>query len=107
MESGEQKRKKLSKSRFGSIIFLLRLGAVPFKIRKLPIIYAIYMRTVIICSCTTILGILANVYIYWDNLGQAMTNIRMLIPLTDVLWIYVYCRYVRTVAITVTASSVK
>jgi hypothetical protein len=105
MESGEPKLKKLSKSRFGSIIFLLRFGGIPFKMRKVPTIYAIYMRTVIICSCATILGMLADVYVYWDHLGRAMTNIRVLIPFADALWIYVYCRYVRTVAITVTESS--
>jgi hypothetical protein len=104
MDSGEPKLKKLSEDRFRSIIFILRLGAIPFKMKKLSSIYAIYMTTVIVCSCTTFLGMFVDLYVHWDDLGPAMTNMRLLIPATDVLWIYTCCRYVRTVAVTVTVS---
>jgi len=33
-----------------------------------------------------------------------MTNMHVLIPFTDALWIYTYCSYVRTVPITFSAS---
>jgi hypothetical protein len=92
MDIGEPKLKELSEGRFGWIIFFLRLGGIPFKMRKLSAIYAIYMTTVIICSCTTVLGLFADVYVHWDDLGRAMTNMRLLIPVTDALWIYTCCR---------------
>jgi hypothetical protein len=104
MDSGEPKLKELSEERFGSIIFFLRLGGIPFKTRKLSTIYAIYMTTAIICSFTVFLGFFADLYVHLDDLGYAMTNMRLLISMTDVLWLLTCCRYVRTVAITVIVS---
>jgi hypothetical protein len=107
MDSGEPKLKELSEGRFGWIIFFLRLGGIPFKMRKLSTLYAIYMTTAIICSCITFLGMFADLYVHWDDLGRAMTNMRVLIPITGVLGIYTCCRYVRTVAVTVAVSCFK
>jgi hypothetical protein len=104
MDSGEPKLKKLSEDRFSSIIFFLRLGGIPFKMRKLSTIYTIYMTIVIISSCITFLGLFSDLYVHWDDLGRAMTNMRVLIPATDALWLYTCCRYVRTVAVIVTVS---
>jgi hypothetical protein len=104
MDSGESKINEQSERRFCWIIVLLRLGGIPFKMRKLSTIYAIYMTTVIICSCATVLGMFAGLYVHWDDLGRAMTLMRNLIPIMDIFWIYIYYRYVRTVGITVTVS---
>jgi len=41
---------------FGFIILLYRLAGIPFHIKKISIIYAIYMRTVIICASMSYLG---------------------------------------------------
>ena len=106
MESEEQKIKELFKSRFSSIIFLLRLAGIPFKMQKISTIYAIYMRTVIFCTCTTFLGMFFDVYVHRDDLGHVMTNIRMFIPMVNNLWIYAYGRYVRTHVETLLASKV-
>jgi len=92
MDSVEPKLKELSEERFGSIIFFFRLGGIPFKMRKLSTIYAIYMTTTIICSCTTVLGLFADLYVHWDDLRRAMTNMRTLIPITDILWLFTCCR---------------
>jgi len=77
--------KRLSNSRFGSIIFLLRLAGIPFKMKNMPTLYAIYMITVISCTCTTFVGMFVDVYIHRDDLGHVMTNIRVSIVLTNVL----------------------
>ena len=92
MNTEKSKLKGLSEIRFGSIIFLLRLMGIPFQMKKVSTLYAIYMRTVIICSSTTYLGMFADVYVHWDDLGRAMTKIRMLIPFTNVMWIFLYFR---------------
>jgi hypothetical protein len=104
MDSGEPKLKELSKGRFGLIIFLLRLGGIPFQMRELSTKYAIYMNTVIIFSYSTVLGMFADLYVNWNDLGRAMTNMRVLIPVTDMLWMYSCCRYVRKDSITVRIS---
>jgi hypothetical protein len=93
--------KNLSESRFGLVISLFRLGGIPFKMNEISTIYAIYMYILIICSCTTYLGMFVDVYIHRDELGRAMTDMRVLFPMTNIMWIYTYCRYVRTLAITV------
>jgi hypothetical protein len=84
--------KGLSNTRFGSIIFLLRLAGIPFKMKNMSTIYAIYMITVIFCTCTTFVGMFVDVYIHRDDLGHAMKNIRVSISLTQVLWMFFYCR---------------
>jgi hypothetical protein len=84
--------KEKSNSRFGSIIFLLRLAGIPFKMKEISTLYAIYMITVISCSCTTYVAMFVDVYIHRDNLGHVMTNFRISIGSTNVLWMFVYCR---------------
>jgi hypothetical protein len=92
MESEERKTKGLIKGRFSSIIFLLRLAGIPFKMKKISNIYAIYMITVIFCTSTTFIGMFADVYVRRNDLGRAMTNIRMLIPMVNNMWIFLYGR---------------
>jgi hypothetical protein len=104
MDSETPKLNKSSESRFASIIFLLRLAGIPFKMKKMSTIYAIYMIAVIFCTCTTFLGMFADVYVHRDDLGHAMTNIRLLFPMTNNVWIFLYCRQVTTLEVTVAAS---
>jgi hypothetical protein len=106
MKTEEQKTKRVQGSRLSSIIFLLRLAGIPFKMKKISNIYAIYMITVIFSTCTTVLGMFADVYIQRDDLGHIMTNIRMLIVMVNTLWNCAYARYVRTYVETLLASQV-
>jgi len=92
MEGEELKVKGLSEIRFSRIIFLLRLAGIPFKIKKMPTLYIIYMVTVIICTCSTILGMCIDVYVYRDDLGHVMTNMRVLSGIFSLVWIYFSCR---------------
>jgi hypothetical protein len=92
MNRKETKLNGLSESRFSSIIFLLRMAGIPFKMKKLSTIYTIYMVTVITCSFSTVMGMFVDVYIHWDELGRTMTTLRALFPFTNVVWIFSYCR---------------
>jgi hypothetical protein len=104
MDSESIKLKTLTDGRFSSIILLFRLAGIPIHKKKMSIIYALYMRTVIICASTTYLGMFIDVYINRDDLERAMRTIRALLPVTNMMWIYTYCRYVTTLTITVTAT---
>jgi hypothetical protein len=84
--------KRLSNVRFGSIIFLLRLAGIPFQMKKMSKLYAIYMITVIFCTCTTFVGMFFDVYIHRDDLENSMTSIRLSIGFTNALWTFFYCR---------------
>jgi hypothetical protein len=106
MENKEIKINNLSESRFGSIISLFRFGGIPCKMNKISTIYATYMKILIICTSTTYLGMFVDVYTHRDKLGRAMANLRVLIPMTDIVWIYIYCRYVRTLAISITETQI-
>jgi len=79
-------------SRFGLIIFFLRLAGIPFKMKKISTLYAIYMTTVISSTCATYVGMFVDVYIHRDDLGHVMTNIRVSIVFTNFLWIFIHCR---------------
>jgi len=92
MNRKEATLKGLSGSRFGSTIFLLRMAGIPFQMKKISTIYAIYMRTVIICFSTTYLGTFGDVYVHRDDLLRAMATVRALLPFTNVMWIFSYCR---------------
>jgi len=92
MEREETKVKGLSHIRFGWIIFFLRLGGIPFKMKKMSTVYVIYMITVIICSCNTFLGMFVDVYIHRDDLGHVMKTNLALTGTIHVLWMYFFCR---------------
>jgi hypothetical protein len=96
----------LSNSRFGSIIFLLRLAGIAFKMKKMSTLYAIYMITVISCTCTICVGMFVDVYIHRQDLGYVMKNISASIALTNVLWMFLYCRQARTLDITLHTSQI-
>jgi len=84
--------KEMSNIRFGSIIFLLRLAGIPFKMKKMSTVYAIYMINAISCTCTTFVGMFVDVYIHRDDLGYTMRNVRASIGFKNVLWTFFYCR---------------
>ena len=88
---GERVKKPLD-NHFNSIIFLFRLAGVPFKMNKISTTYAIYMLTVVFCTCTTIIGLVVGVYEHRDDLGYIMKSMRVLMPLLNDIVIYVYCR---------------
>jgi len=92
MEFEGKKIKKQSDNYFNSINFLFRLAAVPFNMNNISTTYAIYMVTVVFCTCTTIIGFVVGVYEHRDDLGYIMTSMRVLIPLINDMVIYVYCR---------------
>jgi len=92
MEREETKVKGLSEIRFSRIIFLLRLAGIPFKMKKIPTVYIIYMITVIIFTGNIFLGMFVDMCIHWDDLGHVMTNLRVLTGMIIVLWIYFSCR---------------
>jgi hypothetical protein len=92
MNRKETELKELSGIRFGSIICLLRIAGIPFQMKKISTIYAVYMITVIVCASTTYLGMFGDVYVHRDDLGRAMTTLRALIPFTNVMWIFSNCR---------------
>jgi hypothetical protein len=92
MNTDESKLKGLSESRFSSTIFLFRMAGIPFNMKKIKPLYTIYMVTVPICSCSTFIGVSVDAYIHRDDLGRAMTTIRALFSITNVMWIFSYCR---------------
>jgi hypothetical protein len=92
MDNELSKVKAPANTRFGSTVFLLRLAGIPFKMKKMSTIYAMYMITVISCTCITFVGMFVDVYIHRDDFGHAMTNIRMSIGFTNTMWLFFYCR---------------
>ena len=92
MKGKEQKVKGLSEIRFGSMIFLFRAAGIPLKLKQVSTIYAAYMITVIICSISSFIGIFIDAYIHREDLGRAMTSVRVLGPVLNVIWTFSYCR---------------
>ena len=83
---------RLTESRFELIIFFFRLAGIPLYMKKISTIYAIYMSTMILCACTTFLGMLVDIFVHRDDLVHVMKNVRMFISTTNVVWMYLYCR---------------
>ena len=91
MDRKETNLKGLSESRFGSMIFLLRMAGIPCKMKKVSTIYAIYMKTVILCASTTYVGMCVDVYVHCEDMGRAMTTMRALFSFTNIMWIFSNC----------------
>jgi hypothetical protein len=106
MEREETKVKGLSEIRFRWIIFFLRIRGIPFKMKKMSTLYVIYMTIVIICTCSTFVGIFIDVYIHRDDLGRSMTTIRILAVLLIDLWVYFFFFLVTTFCMAFVASQV-
>lgn len=104
MNCEEAKLKGLLKSRFDWIIFLLRLAGIPFMLKKISAIYTIYIITVFICTFSTYIGMSADVYLHMDDLGRAMTNILSFFLMTNIIWLYLNCRYVTKLFIALATS---
>lgn len=94
MEREGSKINRKFQRRFGSIIFILRSAGIPFQMKTISTIYTIYMTILVVCSSATYIGMLCDGPVHWDDLGRAMTSIRMLITFTNIMWLYTYCRYV-------------
>jgi hypothetical protein len=103
MESEGTKKTRLSERRFGSIIFLFRLGGIPFRMKKISTIYTIYMTTLIFYCFSTCVGMFLDGYVHRDDLRRAITSLRVFIPFINCMWLYTYSRYVRTLPISVSA----
>jgi hypothetical protein len=84
--------KGLSESRLGPMIFLFKMSGIPIQMKEISNIYGVYMITVIICTFSTFIGMFVDVYIHRNDLGRAMKSMRALIPFTNIMWIYSYCR---------------
>ena len=106
MECKEAKVTGRLDSRFGWIIFFFRLAGIPFNMKKISTIYATYMRTALFCTLTVLIGIFVDVIIRWDDFGHVMTNIRALMLVTNIVWVYFYCRYVKRTAMIFVVSQV-
>jgi len=92
MEREETKVKGLSEIRFSRIIFFLRLAGIPFKMKKISTLYAIYVITGTVCTCSTFLGMFIDVYLHRDDMRATMKNFRVLTGMTSIVWIYFSCR---------------
>jgi hypothetical protein len=88
----------LSQGRFGSIIFIFRMAGILFNMKKVSTLYAVYVVTNVVCFSTTYLCMCVDVYIHRNDLGNAMTTVRVLFTFTDIMWLFSYCRYVTTLA---------
>jgi hypothetical protein len=103
MENEGTKINRLSERRFGSIIFLLRLGEIPFRMKEIPNIYTIYMTTLTLFGFSTCVGMILEGYVHWDDLRRTITSLRLSLPFVNAMWLYTYSRYVRTLPISVSA----
>jgi hypothetical protein len=83
---------KLSQGRLGSLIFLFRVVGIPYKMKKISTIYAIYMITFFTSVRTTYLGICVHVYIHRVDLGLAIKTINVLFKYSSIMWTFLYCR---------------
>jgi hypothetical protein len=88
MEREETKVKGLSEIRFSKIIFLLRVAGIPFKMKKMSTVYAIYMITAVICTFITFIGMFVDLYVHRDDLRQLMTKMRVFIGMWNIGWVF-------------------
>jgi hypothetical protein len=86
--------KVLSERRFRTLFFVMRLGGVPFNMKNISTVHAIYNGAILMCFCVTYFSVIMGFIVTRHNLEETMNNVRLVYGLGIVTWTYLIVRYV-------------
>jgi hypothetical protein len=94
MDTDISHAKDLSERRFRTLFFVLRLGGVPFNMKNVSIVHAIYNGVLVVCFCVTYFSVIMGFTVRNQNLEETMNNVRTVYGFGLVTWMYFSVRYV-------------
>ena len=79
-------------SRFKIILFIFRLGGVPFNLKSVSRIYTVYSATIILCFYITTVSLFMDTFVHRGQLVYAMKKLRVVVLTTILVWMHLSFR---------------
>jgi hypothetical protein len=79
-------------SRFRIVLFLLRMGGHPLKMKSTSRIHTAYNVALVVCFSFTITCVCMDTFVHRRNLVYAMKKLRLFIGMILVTWIHISFR---------------
>jgi hypothetical protein len=95
MDVDKLHKNDLTKSRFGTLLFMLRLGGIAVDMKQQPTAYIVYSVYLVSSYYTTYFALFLDYLQKKDNLAESMKNFRILIAMGFISWIHLSLRYFR------------
>jgi hypothetical protein len=95
MDVDESHKDDLTKSRFGTILFMLRMGGIAVNMQPQPTAHIVYNVYLVWSYYFTYFSVFMDYLQKRDNLEESMKNVRLLFAMGFVSWIHLSLRYFR------------
>jgi hypothetical protein len=95
MDVDKSHKHDLTKGRFGTLLFMLRLGGIAVDMKQQPTAYIVCNVYLVSSYYTTYFAVFMDYLQKRDNLEESMKNFRVLIGMGLISWIHLSLRYFR------------
>lgn len=99
MDVDESHKDDLTKSRFGTLLFMLRMGGVAAHMQPQPRAHFVYNVYLVLSYYLTCISTFMDYLQKWNNFEESMKNLRLLFSMAFVSWIHLSLRYFRMYAV--------
>jgi hypothetical protein len=86
--------KKLSNSRFKTLLYFLRVGGIPLQNKSLTKINSLYKAVCVVCYYSSFACAFMDTFVHRYDLMEAMKKIRVFFAMSLVAWMHFSLRYV-------------
>jgi hypothetical protein len=93
MDVHKSHKNHTTESRFGTLLFLLRMGGIAVNMKTQPTTHIVYNVCLVLCYYVTFLSVFLDYLQKTDNLKESMKNVRLLFAMGYISWIHLSLRY--------------
>jgi hypothetical protein len=83
----------LARSRFGTVLFILKLAGIPLNTKSISPVHSAYNTATVVCFYITCVSSFMDILVNKDNLEELMKTIRVFFPFVFVTLIHMFFRY--------------
>jgi hypothetical protein len=95
MNVDESHKEDLRKSRFATLLFMLRMGGIAVDMQPQPPPHVVYNVYLVLSYYLTYFSVFMDYLQKRDNLEESMKNVRILFAMGYISWIHFSLRYFR------------
>jgi hypothetical protein len=81
-----------TQKRFRLLLMVFRASGLPLLFNKVPKFFNVYAAAATICCYTTIVSIIADLFVNTENLERTMETSRTLFPGVMIVWMHAFIR---------------
>jgi hypothetical protein len=78
--------------RFKILLFIFRLGGVPFNLKSVSRIYTVYSASIILCFYITAVSLFMDTFVHRGQLVYAVKKLRVIFVTTIIVWMHLSLR---------------